>query len=416
MTTAGTFRSTQLACGAWLLSERMPSMSSVSVAWLSPVGTAGDPDGAAGEGESAMCAELLLRGTERSSSEELARRLDVLGVQRNASAAVHHVNLSAVTTGPNVTGMLACLAEMVRSPRMDPEGVEQAKSLGLQAIAAVRDEPQQLCMQHLQRISMPEPFNRSGLGTPEGIQALTADGLRAAWHRRCTPVGTLIGIAGDVDHDAACAVLDRALSGWTGSSTTMVPGASPRSIRHIEVMPTSQTHMALSLDAPNARDDDRHAMRLAARVLGGGSSSRLFDEVRERRGLCYSVGGSYSAGRDLGRVTIYAGSRPERAQETLDCILRELERLERGIDADELERARIGILSRLVMSEESTSARAMALASDWFTYGRLRTLDELTSDLRGVTIEQVNALIARRCSASWREGLCRAIVAPADLA
>jgi predicted Zn-dependent peptidase len=157
-------------------------------------------------------------------------------------------------------------------------------------------------------------------------------------------------------------------------------------------------------------------MRLAARVLGGGSSSRLFDEVRERRGLCYSVGGSYSAGRDLGRVTIYAGSRPERAQETLDCILRELERLERGIDADELERARIGILSRLVMSEESTSARAMALASDWFTYGRLRTLDELTSDLRGVTIEQVNALIARRCSASWREGLCRAIVAPADLA
>ncbi|MBM4115417.1 MAG: hypothetical protein FJ252_06055, partial [Phycisphaerae bacterium] len=82
------FRSTQLACGAWLLSERMPSMSSVSVAWLSPVGTAGDPAGAAGEGESAMCAELLLRGTEQSTSEELARRLDVLGVQRNTSAAV----------------------------------------------------------------------------------------------------------------------------------------------------------------------------------------------------------------------------------------------------------------------------------------------------------------------------------------
>jgi predicted Zn-dependent peptidase len=416
MTTTTTFRSTQLACGAWLLSERMPSMSSVSVAWLSPVGTAGDPAGAAGEGESALCAEVLLRGTERSTSEELAHRLDVLGVQRNATASVHHVNLAAVTTGPNAQGMLECLGEMIRSPRMDPEGVEQAKALGLQAIAAVRDEPQQLCMQHLQRISMPEPFNRSGLGTTEGIQALTAEGLKAAWHRRCTPGGTIIGLAGDVDHDAACGVLDRALAGWSGSSTTLVPGASPRSTRHLEVMPTAQTHLALSLDAPSARDDDRHAMRIAARVLGGGSSSRLFDEVRERRGLCYSVGASYSGGRDLGRVTIYAGSRPERAQETLECILRELERFERGIDADELERARTGILSRLVMSEESTGARAMALASDWFTYGRLRTLDELTADLRGVNLEAVNALLSRRCGTTWREGLCRAIVAPADLA
>ncbi|MBM4051422.1 MAG: insulinase family protein [Planctomycetes bacterium] len=416
MTLTKPLRSTRLTCGAWLLSEHMPSMSSVSVAWLSPVGTSGDPDGAAGEGESAMCAEMLLRGTERSTSEELARRLDVLGVQRNTAASMHHVNLSAVTTGPKANDMLACLGEMVRSPRMDPDGVEQAKALGLQAIAAIRDEPQQLCTQHLLRISMPAPFNRSGLGTPEGIRALTADGLHAAWHRRCTPGGTLIGLAGDVDHDAACAVLDQALAGWAGSSTTMVPGQSPRSTRHIEVMPTSQTHMALSLDAPSARDEDRHAMRLATRVLGGGSSSRLFDEVRERRGLCYSVGSSYSGGRDLGRVMIYAGSRSERAQETLDCILRELERLERGIDAEELERARTGILSRMVMSEESTSARAMALASDWFTYGRLRSLDELTSDLRGVSLDQVNALLARRCGASWRDGLCRSIVAPTDLA
>lgn len=390
-------------------------MSSVSVAWLSPVGTSLDPEGAAGEGESAVCAELLLRGTERSTSAQMAQRLDALGVQRNSSAAVYHTNLCAVTTAPNTPGMLACMGEMVRTPRMDDDGVASAKALALQAIAAVRDDPQHVCMQNLQRVSMPAPYNRSGLGTAEGVEALTPEGLRRAWRTRCTPVGTVIGIAGAVDHQVAVDALEQALEGWSGTAAEP-PGGSPvRGERHFEAMPTSQTHLALSLEAPNALNDDRHAMRLAARILGGGSSSRLFDEVRERRGLCYSVGASYTAGRRAGQVIAYAGSRPERAQETLDCILRELARFEQGVEDDEVERARIGLLSRLVMAEESTGARAMALATDWFTYGHLRTVEESAAALRSVTRERINAFLAERCGASWREGLCRAVVAPTDL-
>ncbi len=407
---------TTLACGVVVITEHMPSMASVSAAWLTPVGSSGDPEGAAGEGESAMCAELLLRGTINSTSQELANRLDVLGVQRNASAGMHHVNLAAVTTRQFARDMLVCLAEMVRHPRMDDEGVEHARALGLQAIAAVADDPQQVCMQALSRVSMPAPFNRSGLGTPEGLAALTAQGLRQAWTRRGVPGGSIIGIAGAINHNEACDALEHALHGWTGTAPSLHIHDAIKGARHFERKPTSQAHLALSLSAPNGRSEHRHAMRIAARVLGGGSSSRLFDEVRERRGLCYSVGAAYSAGRDLGRLTIYAGSRPDRAQETLDCIQRELERFAKGIERDECERARIGMLSKLMMSEESTGARAMALASDWFTFGHTRSTDVVARDLSGVTLDQVNQLVALSCGAAWRDDACRSVVAPDDLA
>jgi predicted Zn-dependent peptidase len=151
------------------------------------------------------------------------------------------------------------------------------------------------------------------------------------------------------------------------------------------------------------------------RILGGGSSSRLFTEVRERRGLCYSVGASYSSGRDRGALSIYAGSTPERAQETVDCILKEVAAFEKGVTAEEFQRATVGQKSGLVMSGESTSARAASITADWYRIGRPRSLDELAAEVDAVTLASLNDAIARRMGSAWRGSMAAAVIGPKAL-
>jgi predicted Zn-dependent peptidase len=129
----------------------------------------------------------------------------------------------------------------------------------------------------------------------------------------------------------------------------------------------------------------------------------LFTEVREKRSLCYAVNAGYAGGRDRGMVALYAGSTPERAQETLDTMLSELERFEHGVDAGEFRRAVIGLKSRLVMQGESTAARAAALGSDWYRLGRCRSLGELSAEVDAVTLDALNGWIARSMDGRWRE-------------
>ena len=146
------------------------------------------------------------------------------------------------------------------------------------------------------------------------------------------------------------------------------------------------------------RHRDPHSMleRLAVGVLSGGTSARLFTEVRQKRSLCYSVGASYSAGRDTGMVSLYAGTTPQRAQETLDVCAAEVEHLRDGVAADEFARAQVGLKSHLIMQGESSAARAAAIGSDRFRIGRARTLDELALAIESITLDQLNDYLGQR--------------------
>jgi predicted Zn-dependent peptidase len=147
-------------------------------------------------------------------------------------------------------------------------------------------------------------------------------------------------------------------------------------------------------------------------ILGGEASSRLFTEVREKRGLCYSVGASAATGRDRGVLQIYAGSTPQRAATTSKCIMDELVRFESGVNQLEFDRAKIGFKSRMVMQGESAMARASTMTSDLFRIGQARTLAELTATLEGWTLERVNDVIKRRMSSAWRATMSQATVGP----
>jgi predicted Zn-dependent peptidase len=211
-----------------------------------------------------------------------------------------------------------------------------------------------------------------------------------------------LSVAGAVDADELARTLDGLLKGWHGTVADVATLGPPVGGDVHEEDESNQTHIAIGLHAPSEREPESLLCRLATNILGGETSSRLFTEVRERRSLCYSVNAGYAGGRDRGMVAVYAGSTPERAQETLDTIRGELEKFERGVGEGEFRRAIIGMKSRLVMQGESTAARAAALGSDWYRLGRCRSLGELSAEVEAVTLDGLNAWIAESMGKSWR--------------
>jgi predicted Zn-dependent peptidase len=395
--------------------EVIPGMATASLCWLVPAGTAGDPDGAAGEGETTLLSELVLRGAGTRDSRSWSDALDALGCERRTTANPFHTLMTATMMGTRVAEAFPLLADAIVRPRLDAEHLEPVRRLALQALEGLADDPQHLVMLRLAERFLPAPYNRSGYGHAEGLRRIGMDALRASWARRAVPGGSILAIAGAIDARALLPVIQAAVDGWRGACAEPTVSAAPRGGHDHLKQDSSQTHLALALPAPVERDPDADALRLASLVLGGESSSRLFTEVREKRGLCYSVGASVSLGRDRGMVQVYAGSTPQRAPQTLACIRGELERFGAGITADEFERARTGLKSRVVMQGESAAARASSVAGDLFRMGRARSLADMAATLDALTLDQVNAAIARHWSNGWTERLVLASIGPAPV-
>lgn len=391
-----------LSCGTPLVMESMSGVKSVGLTWLLPAGNATDPDDR--QGMAPMLSELLMRGSGSLDSRGFADAMDTLGVSRSVDSATMHMRMGFALLGTRLMDALPLAVDMVLRPRIDAEAVEPTRDLAMQALEGLNDDPQERAVLAVRERHNPPPINRSGLGTAEGIAALTRDGLIEGWKSRARPVGSIIAIAGDLaaagGPDAIASRLDTLLSGWTGSAPAVTLGHAPhRGTLHHIADKSSQVQIVCMHDAPPEPGPDSRLERVVSSVLSGGMASRLFAEVREKRGLCYAVSQSYATDRDYGRCMAYVGTQPERAQESLDVLLAELERINTpagAITAEELQRALIGIRSSLIFSGESTGARASGLASDQYRLGRPRTLEEIDAAYASITLEQVNAYLAKR--------------------
>jgi len=359
---------TTLANGLTLVVEPMAFARSASMVWRLPAGAAGDPSDRVGE--SAMLSEFVFRGAAGMSSREHSDALDRAGVRRDSGVGTHHLTLSASLVGSRLDQALPLLTAAVRSPTLAEDAIEPCRSLCLQTIESLRDEPQHYAILALREHHMPAPFNRHGYGDADHVRSINIDHLREAWRRRCVPGGSIVGVAGEVDPDRIERQLEELLDGWTGSAEDVQQQAPPdRGLTHLHEE-TAQVHIGVAYDAPKEADEHSMLERLAVNVLSGGMSGRLFTEVRERRSLCYSVNASYAAGRDRGQVSLYAGT--------------------------EFRRAVVGLKSRLVMQGESSTARASALTRDQFRLGRPRSLDEIAEAVEAITREALNAYLAER--------------------
>jgi len=381
----------QLNSGLHLIAEPVAGAQSLAMSMLMPAGVCAEPSDR--QGVVAVLAEMLTRGAGDRDAKAHCEALDQLGVQRSTDVYVHHLQLSATMLGQQLAGALPLLIDMIRRPRLESASLEPCRTLALQSIASLDDEPQDRTFIHLRRQHVPEPFGRSTLGQREHVEAVTIDDVRQHWRRHFVPRPAVLAFAGQFDWPQLKDLVEQQLGDWTGHVALPSPTAqSPRGYLH-DSADSTQVHIGLAYDAVAEPHPDSVLQRVANSVLTGGMSARLFTEIRERHGLCYAVYSQYASDRDRGVMLAYAGTTTPRAQQTLDLLIAELHRLAEGVTASEFDRAVVGMKSSLVMQGESTSARATAIAVDQTVLGEPRTLAERAAEIDAVDLDRLNGFL-----------------------
>lgn len=390
-----TLESRTLDNGLVVICESIPGVRSLGLCWLIPGGHGHDEPEM--DGRATVTSELLQRGAGDLDSRAQADAFDFLGAARGVEPGVRFMRVTGAMLGERFGDALPLYRDTVLAPRFDEASLGPAAELALQDLESLADDPHRRAALAARARHHRPPFDRSGMGTPEGIRALTRDAIADRWHAHARPKGSILALAGDLDPSAAIARVEDALGAWRGAAPELETGGeAPRGYAH-EPDDGAQVQVIVVHDAPPERDDDAPLERVVVGVLSGGMSARLFTEVREKRGLCYAVQAGYRAERDHGSVTAYVGTTPERAQESLDVLIAELERIhETGVEPEEFERTRARIKAGLVFSGESTGARAGALAADQYKLGRPRTLEEIAGVYERLTLDEVNAYLQRR--------------------
>jgi predicted Zn-dependent peptidase len=229
-------------------------------------------------------------------------------------------------------------------------------------------------------------LNRNRYGTEKGIQGITIDQLREYHARHFHPTGMIIAIAGDFQWESIQEHI-RLLFGDWDPNDRIIPEIQNRGSGSIHLSKElEQTQIALAFPSVPASSADFYRARGLISILSQDMSSRLFMNVREKYGLCYAIYATHETLKDRGTIIAYAGAKPELAQETLDRLVHEIRALSDGILDEELDRVKVGLKSSLIMRQESTSARASGLASDWFLLGRVRTIEEIQQKIEGLTV------------------------------
>ncbi len=377
--------------GLTFLAENMPHTQSAAMTLLLPAGSANDPDGKTGS--ATVLSDLVLRGAGEADSRALTAHLDRLGLQRSTSVGVNHTRFACAAVASQVLAGLSAYGDIVHRPHLPADGFEAGRDLAIQALAGIDDEPRQKLMIKLRESYLPWPYSRNSMGTVEELQALTLSDLKADFCQRYHAGGAILAIAGNVDPLEWKDAIAKAFGDLPGGVKELPPLRTRGDRFCHEEQQSEQTHIGIAYDSIPETNPDYYLIRLAMEVLSGGMSGRLFTEVREKRGLCYSVWAGYSSLKDQGSIFGYAGTSNERAQATLDCMIDEVYRLGEGVTPGELQRAKIGLKANSIMSADSTSSRAGSLAHDWWMRGRLRTLAEIQATIDAITVDQVNAYL-----------------------
>jgi predicted Zn-dependent peptidase len=370
----------------------MPSVRSIALGFWIRAGSR--DEGHEQAGISHFLEHLLFKGTERFSSLEIDEAFDAMGAEVNAGTGKETTSVYSRFLDGHLERAFDVLQDMVLRPAY-PD-IDSERQVVIEEIAMYEDEPQDKVHDVLAGALYGEhPLGRPIIGRAEVVSSVPVPSI-AEWHAsRYVPGGIVVAAAGNVDHDRLAALVEGAFDGATGAGspgTLVSPNGSTERLR-FHTKETEQYHLALGAPGLPRGDERRFALRILDTILGGSTSSRLFQEVREKRGLAYSVYSYTSQYADSGQVALYVGTRPDNIGEAFEVIGNELRRLiEDGVTAEELDRARENVKGRTVLSMESTSTRMNRLGSSVLMGVPLMTVDEVLAALDAVTLEDVAEL------------------------
>ncbi|MHC4430892.1 MAG: M16 family metallopeptidase [Planctomycetota bacterium] len=374
-----------------LLGEPMEAVESVAFGFMLPAGAAHLPEGCCGA--ASVIGDWIFRGAGDKDSRQLSDALDGLGLVRGRSVGSSHLTIGAALEAANLPEALDLHADIILRPSLKEDQFELARQLAIDEVLSLDDDPRQKVMIKLRELFYPSPLGRSALGEISQLQALTAATSKRIIRDNFDLSRTIFTVAGKYDFDAVCRQMEGLFEGQPqqdGQSLESTP--SNGRYTHIE-NDGAQVHIGVMTGTVKPTDEDYYNARVAVSVLSGGMSARLFTEVREKRGLCYAIGARYHALKEAAGMMCYAGTTPDKAQETLDCVIGEFNRLSDGISEEEIARAKVGLKSSLILQSESSSSRAGAIGSDHYMLGRVRDLDEIKDRIEQTTVDSVLAFL-----------------------
>ena len=380
--------------GVRLVAEPMPWLQSAAFSFRVPAGCQYDPIDRRGVANFAC--EMVQRGAGKRTSRQFVEYLESLGVNYGSSAGVYHTNFGGAVPANHLFGAISAFADVIRHPTMPEDQFEDGRLVCYQEIQAIEDDLAQKTMIELRARHFGDPAGRHCEGSMESVASISMNDVKSFYDSHYRPNGLIVAVAGNIEWPRLKDEIGELFGDWESKPVPEVTLSSPQSgIHHID-FDSNQTHIALAWPCPSYEDPEYYLARCAIGVLSDGMSSRLFREVREKRGLCYTVFASCSSIRNRGSVMGYCGTSADRAQESLDVMLAEIKRLYEGVSERELEKLKVQFRSRLIMSQESSRAKASNMAGDVFYLGRTRSIDEINQIINQITADDINQFLAHQ--------------------
>ncbi|WP_218714098.1 pitrilysin family protein [Arthrobacter sp. BF1] len=404
-------RRSVLPGGVRVLTESMPGQRSATIGFWVGVGSRDETEGQ--HGSTHFLEHLLFKGTKRRTALEIASAFDEVGGESNAATAKESTCYYARVLDTDLPMAIDVIADMVTSAVIDPEELEQERDVILEEIAMDGDDPTDVAHENFVAAVLGDhALGRPIGGTPEAIKAVPRESVWEHYQKHYRPETLVITAAGGLDHDDVCKQVLKALrtAGWSldegvapaprrASEAVAVTGTAGL---HVVKRQVEQANIILGCPSLRATDSRRYVMSVLNSILGGGMSSRLFQEIREKRGLVYSTYSFASSYADTGYFGMYAGCSPAKVGQVIGLLEAELDKLaEHGVTAEELKKALGQLSGGIVLGMEDSGSRMSRLGRSELVSGQFLDIDETLSRIRAVTAEEIQDL-ARELAASPR--------------
>ena len=385
--------------GLRVATDTMKTVETVSLGMWVGVGTRHER--AAENGVSHLLEHMAFKGTERRTAGDIAREIEAVGGFLNAYTAREVTAYYAKVLKEDAALAVDILADILTGSVFDAEELERERTVILQEIGQAQDFPEDVAFDLFQETAFPDQaMGRSILGRPEVVRSLPREAVAGWMGERYRAPAMVLAAAGHIEHEALRGLAERHFADLPDTPAPVPEAARYAGGEAREARDLEQTHLVLGFEGPSFREAGFYPAQVFSTLYGGGMSSRLFQEVREKRGLVYAIYSFASSAADTGLVGVYAGTAQENAEEVLAIVRGELEDLAGGgPDEDELARARAQLRASLLMARESTSSRCEQIAQQLLVHNRPIPPEELTERVEAVSAAEVMDIAARYASA-----------------